>query len=160
MLIGRRFTHQGFSMIEILVSLCLMSFVAVNITGLQRQLWQQQRHNMSHVMILNIATEKMEWLLSVVNQQDIMALNQQQQIIQDATLGEVDLLWQVHDSQLTGVENQDLKQVTLQLSWQTRENKKGDLVVHDALSDETQTYRCSMYLFVAMKQSEQTAQAG
>jgi len=139
--------NKGFSMIEILVSLFLLSFVAVNITGLQKQLWQQQRYNIHHVIILNLATEKMEWLLSIDNKQTILALNQQSQTVQDETLGEINLYWQVTDSQLSGVENDDLKLVTLQLSWLEDDNSL--YLAHRDL--EAQTWRCSTYLSVAVE---------
>lgn len=139
--------NKGFSMIEILVSLFLLSFVAVNITGLQKQLWQQQRTNIHHVILLNIATEKMEWLLSLKNTQTILALNQQSQTVQDETLGEINLHWQVTNSLLSGVENEDLKLVTLQLSWLEDDN-----FLYLAHRDiETQTWSCSIYLSVAIQ---------
>lgn len=65
----------GFSLIEILVSLFVVSFTAVNISGLQILLNEQNRENTIHSLVQQIATEKIEAVLQYksVNELDSLA---------------------------------------------------------------------------------------
>jgi len=50
----------GFSLVEILVSLFVVSIAAVNISGLQKLVGEQNRDNFAHTAVVELATEKFE----------------------------------------------------------------------------------------------------
>jgi Tfp pilus assembly protein PilV len=65
----------GFSLVEILVSLFVVSLAAVNISGLQKMVGDQIRDNFSHTVIIELVTEKFEQVMQADNMQDIIDLN-------------------------------------------------------------------------------------
>jgi Tfp pilus assembly protein PilV len=65
----------GFSLVEILVSLFIVSLAAANISGLQKMVGDQIRDNFSHTTIIELVTEKFEEIMQLDNMQDIVDLN-------------------------------------------------------------------------------------
>lgn len=68
-------TQQGgFSLVEILVSLLVVSLAAANISGLQQMVIEQNRNNTVHVNVIELALEKMEEILQFDDIADLTAL--------------------------------------------------------------------------------------
>ena len=67
--------QSGFSLVEILVSLFIVSLVAVNIAGLQKLVGDQSRDNFSHLAVIKLVTGKFAQLKQSNNMQDIIDLN-------------------------------------------------------------------------------------
>lgn len=65
----------GFSLVEILVSLMVVSLVAVNISGLQKIVADQGRDNFSHSLVIALLSEKFEAIMEMQSLQDIIDLN-------------------------------------------------------------------------------------
>ena len=66
-------TNKGFSLIEILVALVVVSLTAVNVTALQKKVSDQQRDNIAHSSVISMATEKMEKVLAMTSIEDLVA---------------------------------------------------------------------------------------
>lgn len=67
---------QGaFSLIEILVSLLVVSLAAANIAALQQMVLEQNRDNTGHVIVIELAKEKMEALLLLDNIDELERLH-------------------------------------------------------------------------------------
>lgn len=65
----------GFSLVEILVSLFIVSLAAVNISGLQKMVGEQTRDNFSHSIVIQLASEKLEEVMQYEQLQHLLALN-------------------------------------------------------------------------------------
>lgn len=65
----------GFSLIEILVALMLVSLAAVNISGLQQMVSLQSKNNLSHTSVLELVSKKFEEVMQYENIQDVTALD-------------------------------------------------------------------------------------
>lgn len=65
----------GFSLVEILVSLFIVSLVAVNIAGLQKMVGDQSRDNFCHLAVIKLVTRKFAEIKQRNNMQDIIDLN-------------------------------------------------------------------------------------
>ncbi|WP_166738831.1 type II secretion system protein [Psychromonas algarum] len=107
----------GFSLIEVLVSLIVVSLTAVNITGLQKRIADQQRDNLTHSLVIPLVTEKREQLLTLSNVQQLVALDNTSET--DIQLGnsQFNITWNVHD-----VSNElntaiDFKEIEMDVSW-------------------------------------------
>lgn len=71
----QRKTDLGFSLVEILISLLVVSLAAVNISGLQKMVADQNRDNFSHTSVIEIVTERLEEVMQVDDMQDIVDLD-------------------------------------------------------------------------------------
>ena len=114
---------SGFSLVEILVSLLVVSLAAVNISGLQKMVGEQSRDNFTHSAVLALATEKMEEVLESEAVTDIDALHNSEESL---TLGftTFDLHWAVTALSSTLNAGADIRDVALQVSWN---DAQGDL---------------------------------
>lgn len=65
----------GFSLIEILVSLLVVSIAAVSIAGFQKIVCDQSRDNFSHSAVLDLVSKKLEMIMLYDDMQDVMDLN-------------------------------------------------------------------------------------
>jgi len=65
----------GFSLVEILVSLFVVSLAAVNIAGLQKVVGDQSRDNFYHTAVLDLVSEKLEQVMQYDAMQDITDLD-------------------------------------------------------------------------------------
>jgi len=108
---------KGFSLIEILISLVIISLTAVNITGLQNKIAQQQRDNIVHAAVLLVATEKIEEALSLETVSQLNAMNNASETISHNTIGDISIHWQVTDVENDVFDSEELKQISLRVSW-------------------------------------------
>jgi prepilin-type N-terminal cleavage/methylation domain-containing protein len=69
------FFRHGFSLVEILVSLFIVSITAVNISGLQKVVGQQTRDNFTHALVVQFVSEKFEELLQYDQLHNLLALS-------------------------------------------------------------------------------------
>ena len=67
--------YVGFSLVEILVSLFVVSLAAVNITGLQKLVGEQNRDNFSHIFVIELVSDKFEEVMQYNELQDVINLN-------------------------------------------------------------------------------------
>lgn len=67
--------QNAFSLVEILVSLLVVSLAAANIAALQQMVLEQNRDNTGHVIVIELAKEKMEALLMLDNISDLENLH-------------------------------------------------------------------------------------
>ncbi|GLS90940.1 hypothetical protein GCM10007916_20070 [Psychromonas marina] len=65
----------GFSLIEVLVALFIVSITAVNISGLQKLIGDQNRDNFSHAVVVDLVSKEMEALMQYQRLQDVLNLN-------------------------------------------------------------------------------------
>lgn len=110
-------SNKGFSVIEILVSLIVVTLAAVNMTGLQKKISEQQRNNIAHSAVIGLATEKMEGVLSLTSSQSLISMHGVSET--DIKMGNVDLslLWSINDVDEDMNAGTDLKEVTLDVAW-------------------------------------------
>jgi len=69
------FLRYGFSLVEILVSLFIVSITAVNISGLQKVVGQQTRDNFTHALVVQFVSEKFEEVMQYDQLHYLLALN-------------------------------------------------------------------------------------
>ena len=108
---------KGFSLVEILVSLIIVSLAAVNITGLQKKIAEQQRNNIAHAAVLSIATKKMETALSFETVDQLILMNNVSEILTDDVIGEITIDWQVINMDEMNSLMGDFKKIILTISW-------------------------------------------
>ncbi|MDA7746800.1 prepilin-type N-terminal cleavage/methylation domain-containing protein [Psychromonas sp.] len=115
--------RSGFSLIEVLVSLFVVSLTALNLTALQQRISAQQRDNLAHSAAISLATEKMEGVLSLTHIDDLTALNDSSETEIQIGNTEFTVQWNVGevDSELNAGEN--FREVEMDISWL---NAKGD----------------------------------
>jgi len=115
--------YSGFSLVEILVALVVVSLAAANVFGLQQMVTEQNRNNFAHTAVIELATNKMEEILKAENVDAVDLLNGKTGI---ATLGlsatEFNYQWLI--AELGGEVGDSLRKVTLQIQW---DDAKGDL---------------------------------
>ena len=116
-MLGSPLQTKGFSLVEILISLIIISLAAVNITGLQNKIAQQQRDNIGHAEVISLATEKMERALSFENAEQLMAMNNLSETLTHPVIGEMSLNWQVDTPEQENTMEDDIKAITLTISW-------------------------------------------
>jgi len=120
---------KGFSLVEILVSLFVVSMAAVNITGLQQMVGEQNRDNFTHSAVLKLATEKMEEVLQYKFVADIEALpvqcpkdipaKEEPCVVTDKqTNTPLGLAWEVATLAAAYDAGTDLREVKLRIDWQ------------------------------------------
>ncbi len=111
---------QGFSLVEVLVSLVVVCIAAANITGLQQIIAQQNRNNFVHSAVLKLATEKMEEVLQYQLVSDIEKLSQQPAytLIEQQTQTELLLQWRIAAPHAVYAAGVNVRDVQLQISWQ------------------------------------------
>jgi len=120
---------KGFSLVEILVSLFVVSMAAVNITGLQQMVGGQNRDNFTHSAVLKLATEKMEEVLQFKQVTELEALpslcsKEDPCVVTDEqTNTPLGLVWEVATLAAAYNAGADLREVKLQIDWQ---DSKGD----------------------------------
>lgn len=108
---------QGFSLIEVLISLMVVSLTAVNITGLQKKILDQQRNNIAHSAVISMVTQKMEKILVLRSIDDLMAMDNTSEKNVQVGHTRFNIDWNVNavDSKLNaGV---DFKEVEMDISW-------------------------------------------
>lgn len=115
---------KGFSLVEVLVSLFVVSFAAVCITGLQQMVGEQNRDNFVHSAVLKLASERMEEVLQYGLVAEIEALDGLQEIItEEQTETELILEWNIAAPDAVYNAGADLRDLKLQIDWL---NSKGE----------------------------------
>ena len=116
---------RGFSLVEILVSLLVVSIAAVNISGLQQVVGGQNRDNFIHSAVLKLATEKMEEVLQYDLVAKLEALSDRlpEKITEQQTQTQLVLEWDVTTPDVIYAAGADVRDVKLQIDWQ---DSKGD----------------------------------
>jgi len=115
--------HQGFSLVEILVSLLVVSLTAVNITGLQKLIVEQNRDNVAHTEVITLANRKMNELLTYDNITEIDGLADLSLAPQTPGMTSFDLAWEVTSLDLADAAGEDIRNIKLQIDW---DDSKGD----------------------------------
>ncbi len=139
---------QGFSLMEVLVALVVVSIAAANITGLQQVIAQQNRNNFVHSAVLKLATERMEEVLQYKLVADIDKLSElpAQRVIEPQTQTELMLKWHVAAPHAVYAAGVDVRDVQLQITWQ-------------GAQEETQSFTYSEQVNLAQLLNPQNAQA-
>ena len=107
---------QGFSLIEVLVSLVVVSLAAVNMTGLQRKIAEQQGNNIMHSYVISLAIRKMEAVLSLGDVDDLIGLNNASETLVENNK-ELMLHWHVSSID-NGVDlGEQFKKVEMDIVW-------------------------------------------
>jgi prepilin-type N-terminal cleavage/methylation domain-containing protein len=119
-LMFKKIAQNGFSLVEILVSLLVVSLTAVNITGLQQLIIEQNRDNVAHTEVIALANQKMNELLSYDNVASLDALVGISLPMETPGLTTFNLEWGVSSDLAEG---DSIRTVTLQIKW---EDSKGD----------------------------------
>ncbi len=115
---------RGFSLVEILVSLLVVSLAAVNVSGLQKMVAEQNRNNVAHTAVIELATEKMEDLLENVDIDDVDDLNGKTGKETSPGLGLTTFNYKWGVAELGGEVGEYIRDVELQITWN---DAKGDL---------------------------------
>ncbi|MDN2663342.1 hypothetical protein [Psychromonas sp. 14N.309.X.WAT.B.A12] len=108
---------QGFTFVEILVSLIIVSLTALNMSGLQIKISQQQNNNIAHASAISLATSKLEALLSANTPNDILALHNK--IETDIQLSNTifSIEWEITNVSSDFNANNQFKEINLHISW-------------------------------------------
>lgn len=69
------YTALGFSLVEVLVALFVISLTAVNISALQKIVADQTRNNTSYVTVLSLAKDRIEEVKQIDDMQKMIDLN-------------------------------------------------------------------------------------
>ena len=112
-----RLKIKGFSLIEILVSLIIVSLTAVNMAGLQKKIADQQRDNLARAAIVSLVTEKMEKVFSMVNIDQLMAMHNISETNLQLGNTEFAILWSVEEVEASFNHGGDFKDVVMDISW-------------------------------------------
>ncbi|WP_025563279.1 prepilin-type N-terminal cleavage/methylation domain-containing protein [Psychromonas sp. SP041] len=119
-----RLKVKGFTFIEVLVSLIIVSLTAVSISGLQIKVAEQQGHNIAHASAISMATAKIEKMISIIDPDDLIALHETSETNVQIANTTFSILWNIND--VIGGHNagDDFKQVKMNISWV---NNQGNL---------------------------------
>lgn len=115
-MIYERNSH-GFSLLEILVSLFVVSMTATQIASLQKLISEQSRDHSLHVSVLQIASEKMEEVLQYDDVSELNHLVDLGEIQHSTSLTNFTLKWEVSNSASMYDADEDLRSVSLHLDW-------------------------------------------
>lgn len=108
---------KGFSLIEILVSLVIVSLTAVNMTGLQKKIADQQRDSIARASIISLVTEKIEEVLSITNIGQLSAMHNTAETNIQIGNNEFAILWRVEEAEVSLNHGGDFKDVLMDISW-------------------------------------------
>lgn len=109
--------EHGFSLIEVLISLLIVSMMAVGITGLQQKVSEQQANNIAHAAAISMITMEMEEILGITYIEQLLALNNRDETdLQEAntTFSILTEIKEVADDFNAGGE---FKEVKLTITW-------------------------------------------
>lgn len=115
--------NNGFSLVEILVAMFVVSLTAVNITGLQKMIANEQRDNLSRSLLLSMATEKMEGVLTMATLAELEAMSGAHET--DISLGHTtaSITWDVSSVDAAYNANDDFREVTMDIEWKNAKNE-------------------------------------
>ena len=107
---------KGFSFVEILVSLFLVSFVSVNVIGLQQVVLKQSKHNAAYSRARFISSSKME-LLTLLAGENQLFYGDPETKKSEGTI--FFLNWELMPLTSQVQNNLNLKKVSLTTSWES-----------------------------------------
>ncbi|MEI6897428.1 MAG: hypothetical protein V5786_08090 [Psychromonas sp.] len=107
--------NMGFSLIEILISLVLVSLTAVNIAGLQKMLSDQSKNNFFHTAVLTVVSKQFKKVMQYDDIDEVIALQgTTSTYIENETT--FDLSWDV--TTVFGASNtSSMREVSLTVVW-------------------------------------------
>ncbi|MFT6927095.1 MAG: hypothetical protein ACJAZP_002724 [Psychromonas sp.] len=120
--------NHGFSLAEILVSLFVVSLTAVNITGLQKLIVEQNRDNVAHTEVIALANQKINELLTYNNITAIDGLADISLATETPGMTSFNLAWGVTAVDLGAAAGENIRNVKLQIDW---DDSKGDKRSYD-----------------------------
>ncbi|WP_028863520.1 type IV pilus modification PilV family protein [Psychromonas aquimarina] len=115
--------QYGFSLVEILVSLLVVSFAAVSVAGLQKMVIEQNRNNVAHSLVIQLAAEKIELVLLLDSSAAVDALHDTDENVSYGGYS-FDLHWLITPLDDSFKAGSDIRDVELQISWS---DAKGEL---------------------------------
>ncbi len=107
----------GFSLLEILISLFVVSLTAAQIISLQKMVSEQNRDNAIHSYVVQIATEKMEEVLQYDSVSELDSLVNLGTITRSTALTNLYLNWEVEPIANIYSAEADLRCVKLLIEW-------------------------------------------
>lgn len=110
-----KLNNGGFSLVEILVSLFVVSLAAVNISGLQKIISDQNRDNFSHTAVVKLVTDKFEEVMIGKDLQNVVDLNSTSSTHVDRGT-EFTLTWNI-ETVSGAVASSTLRDVQLTVTW-------------------------------------------
>jgi prepilin-type N-terminal cleavage/methylation domain-containing protein len=115
--------NRGFSLVEILVSLLVVCLAAANISGLQKIIVEQNRDNVAHTQVLELANKKMSEVLTYENITSVLALSGA--VVTSEQLGQTvfDMKWVISELNHSYGAGGNIQIVALQINW---DDSKGD----------------------------------
>ena len=116
-----RLKVKGFTFIEILVSLIVVSLTAVSISGLQIKVAEQQGNNIAHASAISMATAKVEQMISLLEPDDLIALHNSSEANVQVANTEFSILWSISNVASEYNAGDDFKQIKMDISWVNNE---------------------------------------
>lgn len=116
---------KAFSLVEILIALLVVSLMAVNITGLQQKVSEQQANNIAHATAISMVAMQMEKILGIIYLDQLIALDNKTETEIQGTNTIFSTLTTISD--ITHFFNAavNFKEITLTISWlDTKGNQK------------------------------------
>ena len=111
----KKHSDVGFSLIEILVSLLIVSLAAVSIAGLQKIVCDQSRDNFSHTAVLALVSKKLDQVMQYDDIHDVMDLSgMTEHYTQNGTV--FDLVWNISSVPGTSILS-PIRKVALTVTW-------------------------------------------
>ena len=116
-----RLKVKGFTFIEILMSLIVVSLTAVSISGLQIKVAEQQGNNIAHASAISMATAKVEQMISLLDPDDLIALHNSSEANVQVANTEFSILWNISNVASEYNAGDDFKQIKMDISWVNNE---------------------------------------
>lgn len=116
-----RLKVKGFTFIEILMSLIVVSLTAVSISGLQIKVAEQQGNNIAHASAISMATAKVEQMISLLDPDDLIALHNSSEANVQVANTEFSILWSISNVASEYNAGDDFKQIKMDISWVNNE---------------------------------------
>lgn len=125
---------HGFSLVEILVSLLVVSLTAVNITGLQKLIVEQNRDNITHTEAIALANQKMNELLTYDNISNIDGLADLPLATETPGMTSFDLSWGVTSVDIADAAGADIRNIKLQIDWHDSKGEKRSYIYSEQVN--------------------------
>lgn len=122
----------GFSLVEILVSLFVVSLAAANISGLQKVVGDQNRDNFSHSAVVGMVTERFEKVMQESDIQEVIDLHGTTSTYVNRGT-EFTLAWNI-ETVVGAVVNSPIRDVQLSVSWPDATGETQNFVYSEQIS--------------------------
>lgn len=108
----------GFSLIEILISLLVVTLASLSIVSLQKMIGHQGRDNLVHGAVLKMSIEKMESVLQFQSMADVEALHEIiEKVIEPKTETDLNISWQVTEPDASEATDNHIRDIEIQIDW-------------------------------------------